>query len=103
MGRVLGYQRPEAARYSFLLAIPAVLGSGLYELRAAVLHPELNGHFTGFETGVATLVSFAVGFAVIAWLMKYITTRSFLPFVVYRVVVGVALMVLLSLGVIQPL
>lgn len=103
MGRVLGYQRPEAARYSFLLAIPAVLGSGLYELRSAVLHPELNGHFTGFETGVAALVSFAVGFAVIAWLMKYITTRSFLPFVVYRVVVGVALMVLLSLGVIQPL
>ena len=103
MGRALGYQRPDAARYSFLLAIPAVLGSGFYELRQAMLYPELNGHFTMFDTGVATLVSFVVGFVVIAWLMKYITTRSFMPFVIYRIVAGVALMVLLSTGVLQPL
>jgi undecaprenyl-diphosphatase len=103
MGRALGYQRPDAARYSFLLAIPAVLGSGLYELRTAIVQPELNGHFTMTETAIATLVSFAVGFAVIAWLMKYITTRSFLPFVVYRIVAGFALMALLSAGVIDPL
>jgi undecaprenyl-diphosphatase len=103
MGRALGYQRPDTARYSFLLAIPAVLGSGFYELRTAIVYPELNGHFTMLETGVATLVSFAVGFMVIAWLMRYIETRSFLPFVLYRITAGVALMVLLSLGVVQPL
>jgi undecaprenyl-diphosphatase len=44
-----------------------------------------------------------VGFAVIAWLMKYIQTRSFLPFVIYRIAAGVALMVLLSMGILQPL
>ena len=103
MGRALGYTRNDTARYSFLLAIPAVLGSGFYELRTAMVRPELNGHFTMGETAVATAVSFVVGFAVIAWLMKYIQTRSFLPFIVYRIVAGVALMVLLSLGVLQPL
>jgi undecaprenyl-diphosphatase len=55
------------------------------------------------ETAVATLVSFLVGFAVIAWLMKYITTRSFLPFVIYRIVAGFALMALLAGGVLDPL
>ncbi len=103
MGRALGYTREDTARYSFLLAIPAVLGSGFYELRTALVRPELNGHFTAAETALATGVSFVVGFAVIAWLMKYIQTRSFLPFVIYRIVAGVALMVLLSLGVLQPL
>lgn len=103
MGRALGYTRHDTARYSFLLAIPAVMGSGLYELRTALVRPELNGHFTLGETAVATAVSFVVGFAVIAWLMKYIQTRSFLPFVIYRIVAGVAIMVLLSTGVLQPL
>lgn len=103
MGRALGYQRPDAARYSFLLAVPAVMGSGLYELRTAFVRPELNGHFTMGETAVATLVSFLVGFAVITWLMKYITTRSFLPFVIYRIAAGFALMALLAGGVLDPL
>jgi undecaprenyl-diphosphatase len=103
MGRALGYTREDTARYSFLLAIPAVMGSGLYELRTAMVRPELNGHFTVVETAVATGVSFVVGFAVIAWLMKYIQTRSFLPFIIYRIVAGVAIMVLLSMGILQPL
>ena len=103
MGRALGYTREDTARYSFLLAIPAVLGSGFYELRTAMVRPELNGHFTMAETALATGVSFVVGFLVIAWLMKYIQTRSFLPFVIYRIVAGVALMVLLSMGILQPL
>ena len=103
MGRALGYTREDTARYSFLLAIPAVLGSGFYELRTALVRPELNGQFTMAETALATGVSFVVGFLVIAWLMKYIQTRSFLPFVIYRIVAGVALMVLLSMGILQPL
>lgn len=103
MGRALGYHRTDTARYSFLLAIPAVLGSGFYELRTALVSPELNGSFTMFETGVATVVSFFVGFVVIAWLMKFIETRSFLPFVIYRIIVGIALMVALSMGILSPL
>jgi undecaprenyl-diphosphatase len=55
------------------------------------------------ETLIATGVSFVVGFMVIAWLMKYIQTRSFLPFVIYRIAAGVAMMVLLSMGILQPL
>jgi undecaprenyl-diphosphatase len=54
------------------------------------------------ETGAATIVAFGVGLAVIAFLMRYISTRSFLPFVIYRIVLGAALIALLSLGVLQP-
>ena len=100
-GLALGYTRPAAARFSFLLAIPAVFGSGLYEL----VHSfgEKQGAYGYAETAVATVVAFGVGFAVIAFLMKYISTHSFLPFVIYRVLLGAALIVLLALGVLQPL
>jgi len=100
-GLALGYTRPAAARFSFLLAIPAVFGSGLYEL----VHSfgEKQGAYGYAETAVATVVAFGVGFAVIAFLMKYISTHSFLPFVIYRVLLGGALIVLLLLGVLQPL
>ena len=99
-GRLLGYTRPAAARYGFLLAIPAVFGSGLYELVHSFGEPE--GAYGYPETLVATIVAFGVGYAVIAFLMRYIEKRSFLPFVIYRIVLGVALIVLLSLGVLQP-
>jgi undecaprenyl-diphosphatase len=100
-GLALGYNRPAAARFSFLLAIPAVFGSGLYELLHSIGEPA--GHYGYAETAVATAVAFVVGFAVIAFLMKYISTHSFLPFVLYRLILGAALLVLLSLGVLQPL
>jgi len=100
-GLALGYTRPAAARFSFLLAIPAVFGSGLYEL----VHSfgEKPGAYGYAETAVATVVAFAVGLGVIAFLMKYISTHSFLPFVIYRLLLGGALIVLLSVGVLQPL
>lgn len=101
-GRLLGYTRPAAARYGFLLAIPAVFGSGLYELYQSITEPEA-GAFGYAETAVATVIAFGVGYAVIAFLMRYISTRSFLPFVIYRIVLGAALLVLLSLGILQPL
>ena len=101
MGLALGYTRPAAARFGFLLAIPAVFGSGLYELVHSFGEPE--GAYGYAETAVATVVAFAVGFAVIAFLMRYIEKRSFLPFVIYRVVLGSVLLVLLSLGVLSPL
>lgn len=100
-GRLLGYTRVAAARYGFLLAIPAVFGSGLYELVHSLGEPE--GVYGYPETALATVVAFGVGYAVIAFLMRYISTHSFLPFVIYRVVLGGALIVLLSLGIIQPL
>lgn len=103
MGRTLGYQRTDAAKFSFLLAVPAVFGSGFYELRTALMSPELTGGFSLTETMIATVVAGLVGFAVIAWLMRYIQTRSFLPFVLYRILLGAALMVALATGTIQPL
>ena len=95
----LGYERPAAARFAFLLAIPAVFGSGLYELIHSFGEPE--GAYGYAETAVATAIAFGVGYVVIAFLMKYISTHSFMPFVIYRIVLGIALIVLLTTGVLQ--
>ncbi|KZX22800.1 undecaprenyl-diphosphate phosphatase [Rathayibacter tanaceti] len=102
-GLFLGYERKAAARYSFLLAIPAVFGSGLYQLYKSISDPEVLPNqiqVGGLETLVATVVAFVVGFVVIAFFMSYISRRSFLPFVVYRIVLGVVLMVALGTGLI---
>ena len=100
-GLALGYTRPAAARFGFLLAIPAVFGSGLYELVHSFGEPE--GAYGYAATAVATVVAFAVGYAVIAFLMRYIEKRSFLPFVIYRIALGSVLLVLLGLGILNPL
>ncbi|MFT4124581.1 MAG: undecaprenyl-diphosphate phosphatase [Microbacteriaceae bacterium] len=107
MGRLLGYERPAATRFGFLLALPAVFGSGLYELYKAVTEPCTVGMttctpevFDAGQTTVATIVAGVVGFAVIAFLMRYIERHSFLPFVIYRVLVGALVLVLLATGVI---
>lgn len=97
MGRLLGYERSEALRYSFLLAIPAVFASGLNELGEAITNP--GGAFSLGETLIATTVAMVIGYAVIAWLMKFISTRSFAPFVIYRVLLGTAIIALLSAGI----
>ena len=96
MGRALGYRREAALRYSFLLAIPAVLGSGTYELLNSLTEP--TNSFSILETAAATLVAFVVGYAVIAWLMKFVQTRSFMPFVTYRICLGVIVIGLLLTG-----
>ena len=98
MGRALGYKREAALRYSFLLAIPAVLGSGAFELFNSLSKP-LNAFSIG-ETFAATLTAFLIGYLVISWLMKYIQSESFMPFVIYRVLLGTLLLILLSTGVI---
>jgi undecaprenyl-diphosphatase len=100
-GLFLGYERAAAARYAFLLAIPAVFGSGLFELYKSLKEPG-TAVYSLLETAVATVVAFGVGLAVIAFFMSWISKHSFLPFVVYRVFIGSLLLVLLSLGVIQP-
>ena len=102
MGLALGYTRPAAARYAFLLAIPAVFGSGFYELVTAIREPG-SSPFTGLEIAAATVVAFGVGLVVITALMAYISKRSFLPFVIYRLLLGTTLIVLLSTGALDPL
>lgn len=100
MGRLLGYRREAALRYSFLLAIPAVLGSGAYELLQAIQEPTSTVFSLG-ETFVATVIAFITGYAVIAWLMKFVQTKSFMPFVIYRITLGTIVLVLLATGAIS--
>jgi undecaprenyl-diphosphatase len=98
MGRFLGYERAAATRYAFLLAIPAVVGAGLFELPEI---PHGENAYGPLPTALATLVSFVVGYAAIAWLLRYVTTRSYLPFVVYRIVLGSFTLVLVGAGVLS--
>jgi undecaprenyl-diphosphatase len=100
MGRFLGYKREAALRYSFLLALPAVFGSGFYQLQGAVSSTESNV-FSLTETAVATGIAFVVGYLVIAWLLKFVSTKSFMPFIVYRIALGMLLLILLGTGVIS--
>ncbi len=102
MGRALGYERPAAAKYAFFLAVPAVFGAGISETIQAVSEPSSVGLGWG-PTIVATVVAFVVGIAVIRWLMDWISRRSFLPFVVYRIVLGTALLIALGAGWIEAL
>jgi len=92
-GLLLGYSRQAAARYSFLLAIPSVIASGLFEFFSS--YEQLDQSMI-VATVVATFVSFAVGFSVIVGLLRYLSRGSFMPFVIWRVAVGLALIVLLS-------
>lgn len=101
MGRFMGYSREAALRYSFLLALPAVFGSGLYELKGAIGEPSSEQVFSLPQTFVATLVAFVIGYAVIAWLLKFVTTKSFAPFILYRIALGSVILTLLATGVIS--
>lgn len=97
-GLALGYQRAYAAEYAFLLAVPAVLGSGFYELKDIG-----NGTSPAWgPTILATVIAFFVGYAVIAGLMAYIKKRSFMPFVIYRIALGTLLLVLIYAGALDP-
>ena len=101
MGRFLGYSREAALRYSFLLAIPAVFGSGLYQLKDAFSSDDAPNVFSIPETFVATAVAFVIGYIVIAWLLKFVATKSFMPFIIYRIILGSTILVLLATGVIS--
>lgn len=99
-GLLLGYTRAAAARYSFLLAIPAVLASGGYQFAKSVADLP-TGQIANL--GIATAIAFGSGLAVIAWLMRYLARGSFTPFVVYRVLLGTLLLLALSAGWVQDL
>ncbi|MDO5080783.1 undecaprenyl-diphosphatase UppP [Buchananella hordeovulneris] len=99
-GRLMGFQRAEAARYSFLLAMPAVFGAGLYKL--------FKGDSSGVSVGavptlVATIIAFVVGYIVIVGFLKFVQTRTFVPFVLYRIVFGFVVIGLLLGGIVPAL
>ncbi|MBK3579998.1 undecaprenyl-diphosphate phosphatase [Streptomyces sp. MBT65] len=97
-GLFMGYTREAAARYSFLLAMPAVLASGAFELKDAAE----EGHVAWGPTMFATVIAFVVGYAVIAWFMKFISHKSFMPFVYYRIALGIVIIALVTAGELSP-
>ncbi len=100
-GLLMGYTREAAARYSFLLAIPAVFGSGLYQLYKVVSKDGVTGPYSLPETALATAVAFVVGYIIIGWFLKYVSTHSYRLFVWYRILLGLALYLLLGFNVIS--
>jgi undecaprenyl-diphosphatase len=98
-GLAMGYKREAAARYAFLLAIPAVYLSGLFKLKDVAAEPTPDWG----PVIVATVLAFAIGLAVIHWLLRYISTHSFMPFVIYRLVLAAVVAGLLLGGVLEPL
>ncbi|MBN8865927.1 MAG: undecaprenyl-diphosphate phosphatase [Solirubrobacterales bacterium] len=99
-GLFLGLNREAAARFAFLLAIPAVVLSGFYELYKLLSGKE---HFDEpmINIAVATVVAFIVGYAVIAWFLRYLTSHSMAAFVWYRVLVGAGVLILTAAGLIS--
>jgi undecaprenyl-diphosphatase len=99
-GLIMGYSRQEAARYSFLLAIPAVFASGFYQLYKSwgVAGPVAAG-----PTALATLVAFVVGYGVIVVFLRIVSSRGYWPFVWYRVALGFLILALLVSGQLEPL
>jgi len=101
-GLFLGLDRELAARFGFLLAIPAVLASGLFSLPDA-FHPVLEGmSATGPQLLAATVIAFVVGLASVAWLLRFLVRHRMYWFVGYRVAAGAGVLILLAAGVVSP-
>jgi undecaprenyl-diphosphatase len=96
----LGLRREDAARYSFLLSIPATTLAGVFELKHLI---EADSRPSTVALVTGTIVAFGSGWAAIAWLLRYLRTRSTMVFIVYRVVLGVGLIGLLQAGLLKPL
>ena len=96
-GMFLGFDRTSAARYSFLLSVPAVVLSGLFELRK--IGEEGGAGFV--PTAIATVLAFLVGYATIAFLLRWLTSHSTVIFVVYRVALGTLVIALTAAGAIS--
>jgi undecaprenyl-diphosphatase len=100
-GLFLGLERAAAARFSFLLSIPAVVGSGLYQLLAFVQGDVEQGDAGTGALIIATFFAFVFGYAAIAFLLRWLVTHTLTVFVVYRVVLGTVVLVLAGTGVIE--
>lgn len=97
-GLFLGLEREAAVRFSFLLAIPAVTASGLFSLPDA-FEPAGEGlNASGAQLLVATVLAFVVGYASVAWLLKFVARHSLDWFVGYRILLGLTVMILLATG-----
>jgi undecaprenyl-diphosphatase len=96
-GLLLGFDRAAAARYSFLLSVPAVVLSGLFQLQ------DIGGEGSAsvYATAVATLVAFLSGYASIAWLLRYLANHTLTIFVAYRIPLGILVLVLAATGAIS--
>jgi undecaprenyl-diphosphatase len=102
-GLFLGLDRELAARFGFLLAIPAVFASGLFSLPDA-FHPVLEGmSATGPQLLVSTVIAFAVGLASVAWLLRFLVRHGMYWFVGYRVAAGTGVLILLAAGVVSAI
>lgn len=100
-GLFLGMDRELAARFGFLLAIPAVFASGLYSLPDA-FHPVGEGmSATGPQLLVATVIALVVGYAAVAWFLRFLIRHSMYWFVGYRVLLGTVVLILLGTGVVS--
>jgi undecaprenyl-diphosphatase len=99
-GLFMGLDRPAAARFSFLLSVPAVVLSGLLEL-GTILSDDDGDHTSLGALVVATLMAFVSGYAAIAWLLRFLSTHSTVIFVVYRVALGVVVLALTAAGTIE--
>ncbi len=99
-GLFLGLERADAARFSFLLAIPAVVLSGLFQLYKMLAGKETVSEPMIYVV-ISTLVAFVVGYAVIAWFLRYLSRNSFALFVGYRLVLGTGVLVLTAAGLIS--
>ena len=95
----LGFDRVAAARFSFLLGIPSITLAGLYE---AYKERHAIGGALLVPVAIATFVSFIVGYASIAWLLKIVARRGITPFVWYRFALGALLLALLGTGYLKP-
>lgn len=100
-GLLLGLTRPVAVRFSFLLALPAVLASGLYSLKD-VGEPVAPGQVasSGAQIAVATVIAFGLGYASIAWLLRFVQDHTIYAFVWYRVLLGLVVLLAVTSGVV---
>ena len=92
-GLFVGLDRVASTRMSFFLSIPALTAAGIYELPSAV-----GGDIPIASTAVATIVSFVVAYAAVAWLLRFVAHHPITWFVGYRVALGALLVVLLATG-----
>lgn len=99
-GLLLGLTREAAARFSFLLAVPAVLASGLFQVLSLAMG-DSPGNDPWWAIATATVISFVIGYAAIAWLLRYVTHHSLNLFVGYRIAIGTLVLVLAGAGAIS--
>jgi undecaprenyl-diphosphatase len=98
MALLLGFARPDAARFSFLLSIPAIAGAGLFELKDAI---HLLGDDAVPALAIGTVTAFVSSYLSIAWLMRWLGRHRLAVFGVYRIVLGVVVLALVAAGVIE--